>query len=140
MLVEGGRGMIFLWEPLKEDAHRWCTKAHSLIHDALLTFCDACRDEHRLFLLRLTEEKRLLPFEEPAVSPVTDNGQKQRGREKSSFAIAVEMDGILRPDRRIPNTGGQGLFNQELRCAEEVDAWLEAAVGGSARTHVQDSV
>ena len=33
-----------------------------------------------------------------------------------------------------------GLFNQELRCAEEVDAWLEAAVGGSARAHVQDSV
>lgn len=94
--------MIFLWEPLKEDAHRWCTKAHSLIHDALLTFCDACRDEHRLFLLRLTEEKRLLPFEEPAVSPVTDNGQKQRGREKNSLSIAVEMDGILRTGRRIP--------------------------------------
>ena len=32
------------------------------------------------------------------------------------------------------------LFNQELCCAEEVDAWLEAAVCGSAWANVKYSV
>ena len=35
---------------------------------------------------------------------------------------------------------GARLFNQELCCAEEVDAWLEAAVCGSAWANVKYSV